>query len=174
MRRLLVLALLVTACGGRGTLNHLSTEPGEEARYEMNRGRTSSLVRDASAKATIMHATEIGWLVRLDYRVRIPLRTEDGAIEKDIEREFFTEAYREELRRDGVKQHREFKVTHRGYDGRCDDVTISDMADTDPVDDLTIDAHICPGVPVLGAETLDMKGRYAGQNVRLGLDWEGL
>lgn len=173
MKRILFLciALALVACGGVGYLTF--NGPGEFANYKKNDDRTSNVISDASGYARIDGETETAYQVHLEYKVRALMRTHRDELKVDVEKVFFTEQYKQELRAEGTKQHDDFKVTHRGFDGTCDDITISDIEGigTGEFEDVSVDAHVCPGVPVMGAQRFDLKGKVRGRRVTIGLDY---
>lgn len=162
---------LLAACGKMAVLKYAG--PGEYANYKRaSGGRTSAVISEASGYAKVNGETETGVQISIDYRVKALGSVYEDSMVFEAPHAFFTTKFKEELRRDGFKQTPDFKIVHKGFDGTCDDVQITDIqADTSPLSDVIIDSHICPDVPVIGAKTLDMKATTRGQRIKLGLNY---
>lgn len=142
----------------------------------MNRGRTSGAIRAASANLKISDECQdadgrSGWVLKADWKIKTLFGSSEDSGEVCVAKYFFTYEFRAKVRADGGYQHPKFKVTHNGFDGRCDDVTISDIQADMPLDDAELNASICDGIPVIHAETLDLSGKYHGSRIKLGLDY---
>jgi hypothetical protein len=165
---------------------------GERANYVLDHSssRTSSMILDGTMTSVVNGASGdgTGYVVQLDYRMKLRLLgTKSGSKSMAVDTAFFTPEFLVQLRNQGSYVGAHFKVQWLGYedattsDGRfyqaCDKVRIYDI-DTaapfsfgDDIDDMQIKADIYYGVPVLGAVKLDVSGKYAGQNVKMGVDY---
>lgn len=174
MKKLLVLLgamFLLAGCSKSSVLKYEGV--GDYANYKRASGdRTSRVISEASGYAKVTEETSTDFLMELDYRVKALGSTYEDTLGFTVPKRFFTDAFKAELRAQGSMQLPDFLITHRGYDGSCDDVTISDIQqDTSPLEDVEIDARICPGIPVIGADTFDLRAKTRGQRIKLGLNY---
>jgi hypothetical protein len=151
---------------------------GEQADYQMARDRTSRVISQASANLEITQECQDqdgkeGWVLHAKWKIKTLVGSSDDSGDVCVGKVYFTQGFREKVRAEGGYQHPKFKLTHDGYDGRCDDVTISDIQAEMPLEDAKLKARVCDGIPVIHAETLDLSGKYRGSTVKLGLDYGG-
>jgi hypothetical protein len=138
----------------------------------------------------------------IDYSLNTIVGRRSGTVRLPVEEAYFTPEFLEMLRQNGEYTSPHFKLRHMGYadarnmDGgvypQCDKVLIYDLDVRytselpiaklaqalvgndrgEVLEDMEILAHIYPGVPVIGAVKLDVTGKYQGQNVKAGADYE--
>lgn len=177
---------------------------GQKADYQLDKNpqRTSSMIKSGSVTATIANFLENdpsgpAYEVNIDYLFKVTfMGTYQGTEAANLEKEFFTEAFLENLRKTGHYEGANFKADHKGYadaenlDGKfyshCDKVLLYDLKKPGfftrlvgemigmgraDLKNAKVLAHIYPKIPVLGAVKIDVSGVASGQNVKVGGDY---
>jgi hypothetical protein len=186
-----LLAATLIALGASAA--HAQRDPaGETAHYKVDRdsSRTSALFTSGTLDGVVVEPSADGseYKVDIDWTLRVSvLGSQSGHRTVDVPAEYFSPAFLTDLRINGEYQGPDFKLRWLGLgnaynlDGRvylnCDKVLIYDIADSEAplaadIDDMEITAHIQYGVPVLGAVKMDVSGKYQGQRVKVGADYE--
>jgi hypothetical protein len=166
--------VFISACGQPVASSKVSGMD-ESANYKMNRGRTSKIIKDSSANLTMAgecqdEEGEDGWVLEYRWKVKTLLKNFKGDGSECVGKFYFTDEFRETLRAEGSYKHPKAKITHNGYDGRCDDVTFTEIESL--ADTAKIKARLCDGVPAIRAKAFDIKGRLDGAAAKLGMDWK--
>lgn len=177
---------------------------GQKADYLLDKdpNRTMKMIKSGTVTASVVNFQESGptgptYEVSMDYHFKVSLMGNyDGTQSTNLEEEFFTPQFIENLRKTGHYEGPYFKADHKGYadaktmDGNfyphCDKVLLYDLKNPNPFMDMLAEsvgvtradlkdgkvlAHIYPGIPVLGAVKIDMSGVSSGMNVKAGGDY---
>jgi len=128
------------------TLSKASIDPlGQTANYKIDKdpNRTSSMLKSGTIKLSVPGEAKDqsqgpAYRVRIDYNFNVALMGPyQGSKETQIEKEYFTEEFLEELRQKGHYEGQYFKADHLGYadaknlDGKfyphCDKILLYDL-----------------------------------------------
>lgn len=148
--------------------------PGQEFKYQSNPARTSFVIRNSTAKATVGEITDTSTTFSLDVFVKPIL---GGGQTQTISEIFPSEIMSVEfligLRTsidytlpDGVKVH------HLGIsDDQCDLLRVDNIPDTTQTRNLVVFPKACVEGQVVSVPQIDLTVVFHGQNIKIGYDY---
>lgn len=191
MKRVLA-AFAALALSGSTALAFDRNPVGETADYKVDRDsdRTSSMVTGGSLSSEVTESlptdgsgpayrTTIDWSLRLQV-----IGERHGTRNVKVPAAYFTPEFMADLRQNGTYVGSDFKVDYLGVEdadtmngahySNCDKIRIYDLPDdsSNDITDMEIVADVSEGVPVLGAVKMDMTGKYRGQRIKVGADYQ--
>ncbi len=140
---------------------------GDRWDYTMARGRTSGVIKNATAVATVLDSDDDETTFRVDLWVKPILgAARESRVERTVPSSILSADTLARLREEGEIVGEDFRVTYVGAESPCDWVKIDQLPDTDEAQDMVIGAKVCSdGVPMVN---LDFKSQ--GRQLKLGLD----
>lgn len=148
---------LVTAC----------VSPGQRWNYQMNRQRTSPLIREATAVAQVTRRDLESTEFRVETRARPVLGSEVIEVQaRAFDNAVLSAGTIDELRRTREIVDDDYRATYVRRDGACDWVKLDRLPDTARAKDVVITAKVCSD----GFPTVDVALTAQGQRVTIGFD----